>query len=117
LVKNTSFLLFTSFIDVEYFDYLSSTVLLASYGAIEISVLLLFGRINDNIENFFVAFVDDVLWNLHTFVLFHKVLEYDLNFGDYGDETFLVIKNDSVGDVEHGVVDFELVEIVTVFNV
>jgi hypothetical protein len=60
---------------------------------------------------------NDVFWNLPSFVFFNQVHKYDLNFRHYGHKSLLVVKYDSVSLVKLRIINFELIEIITIFNI
>ena len=119
LIKNASFLIFFTIINVEYFDNFSSSVLFTCNCAIEIITsdpLYLFW-IDNCVENFFIVFFNDVLWNFITLIFFGKMPEDDLNFSYNGNVFFLIVENYSLGLVELRIINFELIKIVAVFNI
>ena len=119
LIENTSFLVFFIIVNIEYFDHFSSSVLFTCNCAIEMktSDSLNFLRIDYCVENFFIVLFNYVFWNFVTLIFFSKMLEDDLNFGYDGNVFFLNVKNYSVSIVELRIIDFELIEVVAVFNI
>jgi hypothetical protein len=71
----------------------------------------------NDIKNLFIVFINDVLGNLLSFVFFFKVAKDDLNLRHNSYEALLNVKDDSLSNIELTIVNFELIEIISIFNV